>query len=83
MNSFAQRETSIPAIRACVRGLWASRTVCGLIAIACCFRIDRIAALHAKGRLGDEEALSLALQAEAVATTFTPLPRMERCGVSL
>lgn len=77
------RETSLPAIRGRVRGLWASRRVCGILALACGFRIDRIIALHARGRLGDEEAISMAMQAEAVATMLTPLPRMERCGVSL
>lgn len=77
------RETSLQAIRARVRGLWASRRVCGLIALACAFRIDRITTLHARGRLGDEEALSMAVQTEAVATMLTSLPRMERVGVSL
>ncbi|QEE39820.1 MULTISPECIES: hypothetical protein [unclassified Methylobacterium] len=77
-----QRET-LPAIRARVRALWGSRRVCGIVALACAFRIDRIATLAAKGRLGDEEALRMALETEAVAMLFAPLPRMERCGVSL
>lgn len=77
-----QRET-LSEIRARIRALWASRRVCGILAIACAFRVDRIATLHARGRLGEEEALSLALQAEAVARMFAPLPRMECLRVSL
>ncbi|WP_311276024.1 hypothetical protein [Methylobacterium sp. WCS2018Hpa-22] len=75
-------ETSLPAIQARVRGHWASRRVCGLIALACGLRIGRIISLHAKGRLGEEEALRMAQETEAVALLFAPLPRMERCGVS-
>ncbi|KQP94124.1 hypothetical protein ASF60_13550 [Methylobacterium sp. Leaf113] len=78
-----QRETSLPAIQDRVRGLWASRRVCGLIALACGLRIGRIISLHAKGRLGEEEALRMAMETEAVALLFAPLPRMERYGVSL
>lgn len=78
-----QRETSLPAIQARVRGHWASRRVCGLIALACGLRIGRIISLHAKGRLGEEEAIRTAQETEAVAMLFRPLPRMERFGVSL
>jgi len=70
------RDETLSAVRGRVRGLWTARTVCGLLAIACCLRLDRIIRLRAAGRLGEEEALRLALETEAVARMFRPLPSL-------
>lgn len=70
---------TLEGIRARVRGLYAARTVCGLLAIACCLRLDRIIRLRAAGRLGEEESLRLALETEAVARMFRPLPSLGPC----
>ncbi|MDH2310801.1 hypothetical protein [Methylobacterium brachiatum] len=67
----------LQAVRRRVLGLWTSRTVCGLLAVACGLRLNRIIRLRDAGRLGEDEALRLALETECVARMFRPLPSDE------
>jgi len=61
-------------IRDRARAAWTSRRVCGLVGIAATLRIERIIALDGAGRLARADALRMALEAEAVALCFRPLP---------
>lgn len=73
------RDETLTGIGVRIRGLYAARTVCGLLAIGCVLRLDRIIRLRASGRFGEEEALRLALETEAVALMFRPLPSLGPC----
>ncbi len=67
---------TLPLIRARIRRAWSLRRVCGLIAVAAGLRVDRIIRLEARGRLVPDVALRMALETEALALAFGPLP----CG---
>ena len=62
------------AIRDRVRSAWTTRRVCGLVGVAATLRVERIIALDGAGRLPRGDALRTALEAEAVALCFPPLP---------
>lgn len=64
------------AIRDRVRTAWTSRRVCGLVGIAAMIRIERVIALDGAGRISRTDALRMALEAEAVALCFSPLPTL-------
>ncbi|GJD65786.1 hypothetical protein [Methylobacterium frigidaeris] len=68
-----QRDT-LSAVRDRIRTAWAMRRVCGLIAVAAGLRVGRIIRLEAAGRLAPDDALRMALEAEALALCFPPLP---------
>ncbi|WP_449409970.1 hypothetical protein [Methylobacterium komagatae] len=70
------RQDTLPLIRERIRRAWALRRVCGLIAIAAGLRVDRIIRLEARGRIAAPDALRMALETEALALAFGPLP----CG---
>ncbi|ACB24639.1 hypothetical protein [Methylobacterium radiotolerans] len=61
-------------VRDRLRSAWATRRVCGLVAVAMALRVDRLIALDGAGRLRREDALRMALEAEAVALCVRPLP---------
>ncbi len=61
-------------VRDRLRSAWATRWVCGLVAVAMALRVDRLIALDGAGRLRREDALRMALEAEAVALCVRPLP---------
>lgn len=65
---------TLPLIRARIRRAWSLRRVCGLIAVAAGLRVDRIIRLKARGRLSPGDALRMALETEALALAFSPLP---------
>lgn len=67
---------SLPAIRGRIRLAWAMRRSCGLVASAAGLRVDRIIALAERGCIAPDAALRMALEAEALALAFPPLP----CG---
>lgn len=62
------------AIRDRARAAWTSRRVCGLVGIAATLRIERIIALDGAGRIPRSDALRMALEVEALALCFGPLP---------
>lgn len=61
-------------IRDRLRAAWTTRRVCGLVGIAATLRIERLIALDSAGRLRREDAVRMALEAEALACCFPPLP---------
>jgi hypothetical protein len=62
------------AVRDRIRGAWTTRRVCGLVGIAATLRVERIIALDGAGRLARADALRMALEVEALALCFRPLP---------
>lgn len=64
------------AIRDRIRSAWTTRRVCGLVGIAATLRVERIIALDGAGRLSRGDAVRMALEAEAVALCFSPLPTL-------
>jgi hypothetical protein len=64
------------SIRDRVRGAWTTRRVCGLFGVAAVICIERLIALDGAGRLQREDALRMALEAEAVALCAAPLPTL-------
>lgn len=67
-------DEDLHAVRGRLRTAWATRRVCGLVAVAMALRVDRLIALDGAGRLRREDALRMALEAEAVALCVRPLP---------
>ncbi len=63
-------------IRDRLRSAWTTRRVCGLVGVAATLRVERIIALDGAGRLPRGDALRMALEAEAVALCFPPLPTL-------
>jgi len=61
-------------IRDRTRAAWMTRRVCGLVGIASTLRIERLIALDGAGRLPRADALRMALETEALALCFRPLP---------
>ncbi|GJD79526.1 hypothetical protein [Methylobacterium gregans] len=61
-------------IRDRLRSAWTTRRVCGLVGVAATLRVERIIALNASGRIPRTDAVRMALEAEAVALCFPPLP---------
>ena len=57
-----------------ISAAWSSRRACGLLAAAAGIRVERVIALQDKGCLSFEQALKMALEAEAVALCVPPLP---------
>ncbi|MCJ2077810.1 hypothetical protein MKK68_19540 [Methylobacterium sp. E-016] len=68
---------TLPIVLDRIRGYWASRRTCGLVASAMGLRVARLIALVEEGSLDAATALSLALEAEAVTLCVAPiaLPR--------
>lgn len=67
-------DEDLHAVRHRLQVAWATRRVCGLVAVAMALRVDRLIALDGAGRLRREDALRMALEAEAVALCVRPLP---------
>lgn len=67
-------DEDLQAVRDRLRTAWATRRVCGLVAVAMALRVDRLIALDGAGRLPRADALRMALEAEAVALCVRPLP---------
>ncbi|WCS27973.1 hypothetical protein LOK46_14450 [Methylobacterium sp. NMS14P] len=67
-------DEDLHAVRDRLRLSWATRRVCGLVAVAMALRVDRLIALDGAGRLRREDDLRMALEAEAVALCVRPLP---------
>ncbi len=63
------------AIRDRIQSAWTTRRVCGLVGIAATLRVERIIALDGAGRISRTDAVR-ALEAEAVAMCFAPLPTL-------
>lgn len=57
-----------------IRTAWSTRRSCGLLAVAAALRVERVIALAALGCISSEQALKMALEAEAVALCVPPLP---------
>ena len=64
---------SLDEIRERVRLAWSMRRVCGLVGMAAPLRIERLIALDALGRIGRQDAVRMAREAEALALCFPPL----------
>lgn len=74
---------SLPAVLARIRLAWSTRRCCGLAGSAMGLRVERLIVLVDEGTLPGDRALSLALEAEAVALTAAPLPRGRAVRASL
>ena len=64
----------LQVIRDRTRAAWTTRRVCGLVGIAATLRIERLIALDGAGRIPRSDALRMALETEALALCFPPLP---------
>ncbi|MEE7440900.1 hypothetical protein [Methylobacterium oryzae] len=67
-------DRDLHAVRDRLRLAWATRRVCGLVAVAMALRVDRLIALDDAGRIPHADAMRMALEAEAVALCVRPLP---------
>lgn len=59
-----------------VKAAWSTRRACRLFAIAAGLRIEQVLALLDAGQVSREDALRLALEAEATALCHAPLQRL-------
>ena len=74
---------SLPAVLARIRLAWSTRRCCGLAGSAIGIRVERIIVLVDEGTLPADRALCMALEAEALALGFAPLPRGREIRASL
>jgi len=66
---------NLPAVLGRIKLAWTTRRCCGLTGSAMGIRVERIIELVEQGDLPSDQGLVLALEAEALAIAFAPLPR--------
>ncbi|KQT80917.1 hypothetical protein ASG51_21205 [Methylobacterium sp. Leaf465] len=74
-----QQHDTPQAVLARVKLAWSTRRSCGIMASAADLRIGQLLALLDAGQVSREDALRLALEAEATALCHAPLQRLRNC----
>lgn len=66
---------SLPAVLDRIRLAWSTRRCCGLAGSAMGLRVQRLIELADEGTIPADRAICMALEAEALALGFAPLPK--------